>query len=254
MNAENLFLSQLPLIERVARNVCHRHSIYGVEAEDFEAAVKIKLIDDDYAVLRRFQGRCRLETYLTTVIVNQCRDYQDQKWGKWRHSALAKTLGADAKRLEMLTAREGWSLDEAIEHMQQNDGVELSRQELIDLDRRLPIRSPKRRLEGEDKLPEVPTLSTAEEAVLQKERDVSRQELERALQEEIEALESEDRLILQLCYWDGHKVAKIANLLDLPQRPLYSRRERLLRRLRERLAKRGFDRDEAKRLFEEPPS
>jgi RNA polymerase sigma factor for flagellar operon FliA len=40
----------------------------GVEADDFASHPKLKLIEDDYAILRKFQGRSSLRTYLTVVI------------------------------------------------------------------------------------------------------------------------------------------------------------------------------------------
>lgn len=253
MDTEEFFLSQLPLIERVAQSVCRRYSVFGADAEDFVSAAKAKLIADDYAVLRRFEGRSRLETYLTTVFVNQIRDARDRKWGKWRPSTLAKALGKEARRLETLISRDGWPVDEAIELMCRNEGVELSKQELRDLAERLPMRIPKPRVEGEDKLPESPGSLDAEAPALEKERSVSMRQLEEALRETLQELDDEDRLILKMCYWDGFKVAKVAVLLGLPQRPLYSKKVMLLGQLRARLEQRGFGSTEISGLFEEPP-
>src|SRR5947208_3040379 len=38
------------------------------DVEDFASWVKLRLIDGDYAVIRKFQGRCSPATYLTVVI------------------------------------------------------------------------------------------------------------------------------------------------------------------------------------------
>jgi RNA polymerase sigma factor for flagellar operon FliA len=65
---EALFVSQLAVIERVISFVSSRHHMPGVEADDFASHAKLKLIEDDYAILRKFQGRSSLRTYLTVVI------------------------------------------------------------------------------------------------------------------------------------------------------------------------------------------
>ena len=44
--------------------------------------MKLKLIENDYAILAKFQGKAKLSTYLTTVIHNMFRDYRIQKWGR----------------------------------------------------------------------------------------------------------------------------------------------------------------------------
>jgi hypothetical protein len=63
---EALFVCELELIERVISFVSARHHLPGVEADDFGSHVKLKLIEDDYGILRKFQGRSSLRTFLTT--------------------------------------------------------------------------------------------------------------------------------------------------------------------------------------------
>jgi len=67
-SAEDLFLSQLDVIGRVISFVSSRHHLPGTDADDFDSHVKMKLIEDDYGILRKFEGRCSLRTYLTIVI------------------------------------------------------------------------------------------------------------------------------------------------------------------------------------------
>src|SRR5262245_61590480 len=48
---EAWFLSALPQIEHIARQVARRHRIATAEVEDFLSEVKVALIQKDYAVL-----------------------------------------------------------------------------------------------------------------------------------------------------------------------------------------------------------
>src|SRR4029453_14108130 len=44
----------------------------------------LRLVEDDYDVLRRFQARSSLPTYVTVVIQRLFLDYRNRLWGKWR--------------------------------------------------------------------------------------------------------------------------------------------------------------------------
>ena len=67
----------------------------------------LKLIDDDYQILRGFRERSSLRTYLSTVVERLFLDYRIRQWGKWRPSAQARRAGALAVRLEALLHRDG---------------------------------------------------------------------------------------------------------------------------------------------------
>jgi DNA-directed RNA polymerase specialized sigma24 family protein len=65
MTREELFLSELALIERVIAWVCARRCLRAADAEDFASTVKLRIIENDYEILGRFEGRSSLRTYLT---------------------------------------------------------------------------------------------------------------------------------------------------------------------------------------------
>ena len=54
---EAAFLSNLALIDGVVRFICQRHKLSGSEAEDFSSEVRLRIVDNDYEVFRRFQQR-----------------------------------------------------------------------------------------------------------------------------------------------------------------------------------------------------
>ena len=62
MNWETFFLDNLSLIERVIAFVCRKYGLSGADAEDFASASKLKIIEDGYAVLRKFEQKCSLAT------------------------------------------------------------------------------------------------------------------------------------------------------------------------------------------------
>jgi len=248
MTPEEQFLAQLELIERVIAAICRRHSCYGADAEDFGSSVKVKLIDNDYAVIRRFRGKSLLSTYLTTVVANLFRDYRIRKWGKWRASAAAERLGAEGRHLEQLIYRDGFSLEESITKIQSDSRCELSREKLLEFAKQLPARKPRLRVEDESQLPEVASDGRVDENIIDRHRAELQAKAEVALARALADLPPEDRLILRMRY-DGSQVSKIAQALDLPQRPLYTRIEKSLARLRLALEAEGLNREEMQEIF-----
>src|SRR5260221_10151464 len=124
---EALFLSQLDLIERVIRFVSSRQHLSASDADDFASHVKLKLIEADYAVFRKFQGRSSLRTYLTIVIERLFLDYRISAWGKWRASAQAKRGGQGAGLLEQLLVRDGYGFEQACELLTTNHRISCGR-------------------------------------------------------------------------------------------------------------------------------
>jgi RNA polymerase sigma factor for flagellar operon FliA len=75
----------------------------------------MRLVENNYAVLRKFQNRSALRTYLASVIDRLSLDFCTEKWGKWRPSAMAERLGPVAVMLEQLVTRDAHTVEEAIE-------------------------------------------------------------------------------------------------------------------------------------------
>lgn len=237
--SRTLFEENLPLIERLLRSVCRRNAFPPDESEEFGSWAKLRLIDDDYGVLRKFEGRASLPTYLTTVIVNLFRDYRIHRWGKWRPSAEARRLGEEALQLETLVARDGRSLAEAIQILRTSFGVTRSAAELEQLAARLPERS-RRRIEGDGALAELASDDDADRRILDAERRAVADHAETALARALAEIDAETRLAIKLRFADGMPIVEIAALLGLPAKPLYGRIERALVGLRRALESEGL--------------
>lgn len=239
----------LPLIERVIASICRRHGCSPDEAEDFDATVKLRLVEDDYAILRKFQGKSSLATYLTTVVHNLFRDYRIRKWGKWRPSVRARRLGTVAVRLDTLITRDGYELHEAVEVLKTSFGVEESREELEEIAAQLPQRTG-RRFVGDEALENLQATDGVDRRVIDAEQRRRQERVERALGEAIAEFPGEERLMLKMRYEDGFTVAAIADALRVPARPLYSSFERYRRRLRKSLEARGVKREDVLELLD----
>ena len=68
LTPEQFFLGHLKLIKEIVSYCCRGSGFSREEAEDFEGRVKVKLIENDYAVIREFRGRSSPKTYLIAVI------------------------------------------------------------------------------------------------------------------------------------------------------------------------------------------
>lgn len=239
---EHLFRSRLKEIERIISWVASRVGLVGQEVEDFASYSKTRLIENDYAVLEKFQGKSKFSTYMNVVIRNQARDWIIQKTGKWRPSRKAQRLGQVAIALERLMGREKVAFEEAVGILTTRFGSQVSREEIERLRAELPHDRFSRSFEGLEALEEAASTEiSGEERLLLKERHKQRQQAEAALKQCIGALRDEDQLILKMRYWDGLRVNQIAQTLGLEVKPLYRRIERLRKRLEECLIRAGIE-------------
>jgi RNA polymerase sigma factor for flagellar operon FliA len=250
--AEALFLANLEWIERSAASLCRRYGLAGDEAEDVCSWVKLRLIEDDYAPLRKFREESSIRTYLVVVVSSLFRDYRAGHWGRWRPSAAALRAGNLAVRLETLVYRDGCTLDQAARTLRAAGDVKLTDGELARLLAGLPVRGPLRPYEaGEAPLEAVAAASSAEERVAEGEADRTRGAVFGALERVMARLPEEDRLIIQLIYWQGLSVADVARVRSLPQKPLYRRIDRILVQLRRELQVEGVQPEQMRDILGE---
>src|SRR5579872_6065840 len=140
-DGEALFLDHLPLIRNVIRGVCRRHRVSADEESEFASRVLLKLIDNDYAVLRQYAGRSGLRTYLFAVVYRHLLDWRNSRWGKWRPSSHARRLGGAAVRLEQLIVRDAIPAPEAEALVAHEEKWGLSTREVEALREQLPVRA-----------------------------------------------------------------------------------------------------------------
>jgi hypothetical protein len=76
MDAEELFLHNEGAIDRIIAFVAGRY-LDPAETEKFASYVKSRLTERNYAILRKFEGRCSLTTYVMVVVRRLLHDYRE---------------------------------------------------------------------------------------------------------------------------------------------------------------------------------
>jgi RNA polymerase sigma factor for flagellar operon FliA len=240
MDPSHLYVEHLDAINRIAESLCRRNGIRGADAEDFASEVRLKLLQDDYAVLRKHRGACSTTTFLTVVISNLFRDHRIKLWGKWRPSAEARRRGEAAVLLEAAVYRDGRTFEEACGVLEQHGRLNVRRDELRRLMTELPYRAPRRGVDEAVDVADVPATDSADGSVLGDERDQRLQAAKQALDRAVAQLDPEDRLIIRMHFFEGLSIADVARGLGVAQKPLYPRIKRILETLSGALGAEGI--------------
>jgi RNA polymerase sigma factor (sigma-70 family) len=236
------------LIDRVVRFVARRLHLSILDTEEFASHVRFKLIDRNFAILRKFEQRSSISTYLTVVIERLCLDFCIAKWGKWRPSAAARRLGAVAIMLEQLIVREGITFDEAVGTLQTNHGVSETRADLHALLLQMPVRSGRR----------TDAFNPGAEDAISPDNSNDREDehlaarLQTALTAALATLDADDQRLVRLRFGQGLAVAHIARMLNAEPKPLYRRLEQIISVLRRELTRLGIAESDITRIVGHP--
>lgn len=249
---ERLIVANLQLVDSVVRTIARRHWLSADETDELAGAIRLKLVENNYEVLRKFEGRCQLRTYLTTVVQRHFLDERNARWGKWRPSAQARRLGPIATSLDQLLTRDHLPFEEAVHAITLRYGTGVSREELHAIMLQLPTRS-SRQFVGDENLDNIPARGTGEDvAIASLDRPRLGDKVERALDAVLAGLGDEDRLIIRMRFCDGVKLARIAELMGLPAKPFYRRVDELMRVLRKALEAQGVSQSDVIAIVEDP--
>lgn len=249
MQPEDLFLQHLETIERISAFISRRNRLSHDEAGEFAQEVKVRLIDGDYAVIRKYEGRSKFSTYLTTVIQHLFHQWRVEQWGKWRPSAEAKRLGDKAITVERLLTRDNFTYSEVVQMLTTAEhGYTECEIEQIYL--RLPLRHPRPVLVSGEVSPDaVAAENESDDRIEAEEREQVARHATGCLDRLFDTMEAEDRLILQMRFWEARKVPDIAQRLQLDQKKLYKRLDKLYASLREALETAGVRKNDVDSLL-----
>src|SRR5438270_2604031 len=114
LEPSDLLTANLAIVRRTVAFVCRRYRLDFQDAEEFAAIVNLKLVENDYAILRKYEERCGFATFISVVLQRMALDFRIHNWGKWHGSAEAKRIGPLAVHLERLLHRDDRTLDEAL--------------------------------------------------------------------------------------------------------------------------------------------
>lgn len=245
MNPEKTYLEHLATIERIARFVARKAHLNADETEEFVQIVRVRLWENDYAIIRKFEGRSSFTTYLTTVISRLFHQWRVEQWGKWRPSAEARRLGDLAITLERLMTRDGFTFPEAVKTLTMRSGPAVTVAELEAIYVRLPNRNPRPGFVSGDELPDaVAVESDADTRVESRDRERTARLIMQVIDAVLETFDPEDRVILELRFWKARKVPEIAREVGIEQKKIYKRLEKLFAALRRALESAGVSRSD----------
>ena len=246
---KQVFIEHVGEIRAIVRFVGRRGRLSAQDAEEFESYVNLRLIEHGYAVLRKFEQRSSLRSYLAVVIQRLLLDWRIVQWGKWRPSAFASRNGRIAMLFEELTMCQGLSFEEARTTLETVHRLSVPRAELEALYSRFPVRQ-RRHFVGEDALTGVPASSPDPMAgLVADDEQVKATAIAAALAAALNTISPRDRRLLKLRFVDGLTVAAIARQTACDSKRLYRRLARLLGELRRSLSRRGLRAADVLSLF-----
>jgi len=235
VNAEDLFLRELPMIERAIHFACRRSDMSEDEIEDFSSDMKVRLIADNYAILRAYKQRSSFETYIIAVASRLLLDYRNRLWGRWYDSSIATHLGPVAVELERLLYRDERPLEDAVAIVRARH-PDVTREELEDFAAKLQPRIRRRNVElNEDEL------TVAREMLFAFEYEKTADRISKSVRNFVDALPEADRCILRLRFDAEMPVSQIALALQVEQVMVYRKLYRLFKDIRAKLEAEGFD-------------
>ena len=253
MTMQEWFLEQLPTIDKAIVYACRRFKLSTTECEDFASSVKLKLIENDYAILRRFEQRSSFSTFIVITVRRMLINQWVQERGRWSASAEARRMGDAAVRLERMLHRDGRPLEEVVPIIAHS--FDLENRSVEDMAKRLPQRRPRprevdvERVDLEKRMP----AEFVENAALRSERQATAERARDTVRKMLSDASTEDRVILRLRFFGGMTVADIARSLHLEQKLLYRRIEHHLRALRKALEENGIGAAEITSILEHMP-
>jgi DNA-directed RNA polymerase specialized sigma24 family protein len=240
MDAASLFRANLALIDRVVGEVCRGARLREADAEDFASTFRLALMENDYAILRQWEGRASLAGYLAIVARRLLCDQRVRELGRWRPSTTARRMGDAAVLLERLLDRDGRTIEEAIPLVRGVD-PSLSPDDVVAMAARFePHERRLRRVELEESAEPVAAARADDAARVWDAQRIARHAAG-VVREAIAHWPDEDVVILRFRFAASMSIADIARMLRLPQRPLYRRLESMLASLRASLASAGVD-------------
>src|SRR5262249_29160148 len=113
--APDIYSQNADTIESALMARCRIQRLSTDAAEDFCSWARLRLLEDDQRILRKFEGRSSLRTFLITVIERLFLDWRNAQWGKWRPTASARRHRPVGIELERLVIRDQYSVGEAIQ-------------------------------------------------------------------------------------------------------------------------------------------
>jgi len=244
-------------INNVIQSVCRKRVNQPQEIEECVSYILEQLVNNDYAILRKFKedGRAKLQTYLYTVFNRLLIDKLRKEEGYFRPSVYAKRLSIFAERLERLLFQKKHTLEESYQILKNDPEFtwtydytsklanELWRQERPVVETHGDIdehASSKSKLDVND---------NPEKALQNKELINKGAIIEDSLESACQGLSHEDSLLLKLRFTSQKSVSEISRILGQTRKVVERKIRVLLNRLRDNLLSKGMTKEEVSEII-----
>jgi RNA polymerase sigma factor for flagellar operon FliA len=247
VSEDDLYSSHADTIEAVIKAVCRRHRLTEDDRDELGQRIRLKLVDNDYAVLRRFAGRSTMRTYLVSVAEHVFQDWRNSEWGKWRPCQEARRIGPLAVELDRLLTRDLLPYDQAVETLiSRGQGT---RAEMDAIRLRLATRQIRRPVDGEI-LEDLPATSGApEESLEHKEYAAQAAKVAAAFTSVFRALPPSDQVIVRLRLQPDLTLDRIARMQGQEPKRFYRYCDKLDDRIHEAINQLGVSTELVKDLL-----
>lgn len=230
-----LLVRELPLIEKITHVICRRTGMQPDEIEEFTAEVRLKLVNNDYAILRAYARRSSFSTYIAAVIQRLLIDYRRHHLGKWHDSAEAQRHGGLGIDVERALLRDHRTPEEALTLLRENHpGITAA-----DIERIASTLPPRVRHKLVP-IEQAESLESSRDGDHVAQADMAAR-ISAVVCAFIDSLPGDDQLILRLRFDCDMTVAQIARSLHRDQQVLYRLLYRHFHALRAELTKIGVD-------------
>jgi RNA polymerase sigma factor (sigma-70 family) len=242
MDPRERLLEEWKTVETLIAMTCNKRSLIGADADIFATMVKVKLWENDCAIVDRFRAErgAKFRTYLSKVIQNTFSDFCSERLGKWHPSAAALRDGRVAVEIERLVYREQIPLEDALSRLLAQH-PDLTRERLLATLATLRVRPSRISTVSLESIGlEIQGTEETDTRVAARERRKLSDRAAGIIRVFLQALPDSDRLLLQYFFESDMQLSQISRMLRIPQKPLYRKRIQLLAALKKAMTAAGI--------------
>ncbi len=240
---------------RIIDDLCKKKFSDSGEALECSNYILDKLKEDRGRRVTEFKGRSSFKTYITVTVNALIVDFCRMKYGRARYPKRIRDAGESAVKAYELLVFQDMSEDYAFSYLKENGLIKGRKSAFLEMINRLEI------YKKADRARIFPMSSVSKqilnrfiitdsqnplEKILSREESIQKEKLTELIQEFVEALSGEDRMILKLSWQEGLSLRKIAKILEMTPYETGKRRNEIEHSFRELLKKNGFQFHEQK--------
>lgn len=218
----------------------HVDSINRIDPEIFFNEALAHLTADDYKVLRKFKNRCKITTYITTIISRLLIDIKRKHEGRNRAKERAREIGPLREKVHELVFEKGYSVDEAYEYLRAAENITESFEDI-------QMMVEKMRGRQRSGFPQMPVTGNnpERELMIKQKEELTKKVLDEVLSD----LGNEEKLVIRMRFplsedEEPKDLSEIAQILGITTKAVDSRIRRILAKCKERMLKYGLSFDD----------